>query len=141
GPLCVLSCFDLHLEEPYLSHRIDELGVSRLLDHPKLERFVDHGRTDAGLYWRLTELPPGRDASTLRPRSGLPPPDLDTVLAAFADFAEGLDAAHGLTQGGMPLGLVHGWINPSTLLLGEDGVGRVVDWGLSGLVRGSDDRS
>jgi serine/threonine protein kinase len=134
GTRCALACFAPNPDDPHLEMRFDELGVTRLLSHPNLERVVDRGGGD-GRYWHLTERPPGPTARALRPRGPGSPRELDVILAAFADFAEGLHAAHTLVHDGAVVALCHRWLTPGELLLGADGVGRVVDWGLMDMIR------
>ncbi len=133
GPRCALACFALDRGDPHVEMGFDELGIARLLSHPKLERVVDRGGGD-GLYWHLTERPPGPTAHALRPRRPGLPRDLEVILAAFADFAEGLHAAHALVHDGVALALCHRRLTPGALLLGADGVGRVVDWSLMEMI-------
>jgi len=134
GPRCALACFAPDRADPFFPMRFDELGVARLLAHPNLERVVDRGGGD-GIYWHLTERPAGPTARALHPRRPFELPDLDVVLAAFADFAEGLHAAHTLVHRGIVLELCHRTLTEDALLLGADGVGRVVDWGLTEMIR------
>jgi serine/threonine-protein kinase len=57
---------------------------------------------------------------------------VDVVLQIALDACAGLDAAHELTSDqGVALGMVHRDVAPQNILIGEDGVGRVTDFGIA----------
>ncbi len=102
------------------------------LDHPNLARvrdvvirgdevrvvsdFVD------GVRW--TELAPAT-ASTAS--AGTRPPPLETALRVFVDALSGLSALNNLRDAKrQPLKLVHGGLTPDCLIVGSDGVARVI---------------
>jgi serine/threonine protein kinase len=59
----------------------------------------------------------------------LPP---GVVLRIVLDAARGLDAAHRLTdERGQPLGIVHRDISPQNILVGINGMGAIVDFGVA----------
>src|SRR5262249_10537451 len=54
------------------------------------------------------------------------------VAAIVSDALEGLHAAHEATnEGGEPLGLVHRDVSPQNILVGRDGIARVLDFGVA----------
>lgn len=54
------------------------------------------------------------------------------ALRVVLDVAAGLDAAHrALDEAGRPLGLIHRDVTPSNVLVGEDGVARLTDFGIA----------
>ncbi len=62
---------------------------------------------------------------------GLPRPGWQEVLAVYLDAARGLAAAHAK-------GVVHRDVKPSNILRGDDGRGRVADFGIASALAGED---
>jgi serine/threonine-protein kinase len=64
-------------------------------------------------------------------KTGTPVP-VPIVVTVLADVLHGLHAAHEATgEDGAPLGLVHRDVSPQNILVGADGVTRVVDFGIA----------
>jgi serine/threonine-protein kinase len=62
---------------------------------------------------------------------------IGVALRIAADAAEGLAAVHELADDrGRPLGLAHGDVSPDNVLVGTDGVARLIDFGLARTVGG-----
>ncbi len=90
------------------------------LAHPNVVAIHDAGERGGGMYLTM-ELVAGRSlAAWLAERARRP----DEVLAAIADAARGLAAAH-------RAGLVHRDVKPSNILVGDDGRTRIADFGLA----------
>jgi serine/threonine-protein kinase len=54
------------------------------------------------------------------------------VQAIFINVLEGLDAAHEATdEAGRPLGIIHRDVSPQNIIVGTDGVARVLDFGVA----------
>ncbi len=116
--------------------RLDEARLLLRLRHHNQGRVLEIAH-EREISWLLAEYPRGETLHGIQARveRGAPPPSPEVILAAFADFAEGLHAAHVTTDGaGVPLGLHHGHLVPDALLITLDGRGKVVDWGLDGLI-------
>jgi serine/threonine-protein kinase len=63
--------------------------------------------------------------------SKLPPP-LPVISAIVCGLLQGLQAAHDATsERGEPLGIVHRDVSPQNVLVGADGVARVIDFGVA----------
>ena len=138
-PEHALACFavDPLADEGWFAIAFDEARIFMRLDHQNLGRVIAI-EAEGPIWWHLSERPRGvtLDRLLARVRYGAPRPPIDVIAAAFADFAAGLHAAHGKRDDDdRPLGFRYAGLRPSSLLLGLDGVGRVVDWGLAGLVR------
>ncbi|APR75050.1 serine/threonine protein kinase [Minicystis rosea] len=131
-PRAALACI-AHMPSAWVDLAVDEARLVTHLAHPRLARVLDIGCAD-GFIWHLEERPAGATLAELSARTPGVAPDLDACLAAFAAFAEGLDAAHRWTNGGdVALGLRHGRLGPTSLLIGQTGSGVVVDWELAAL--------
>lgn len=104
----------------------DEARLSSRLDHPNLCRLFEYGRDGAYAYL-VYEFVEGTDlARRIReckdtPRKGL---ELEEALRVLGDVARGLEYAH-------KLAVVHRDLKPANILLGEDGVSKVTDFGLA----------
>lgn len=104
-----------------------EAGVNARLVHPNVSRVLELGEVN-GVFFFTQAFIEGRDCSKLG--------EVSVPLAAriVADAARGLDAAHQATDAsGRALGLVHGDVSPKNLLVGADGVTRLIDFGLATL--------
>jgi serine/threonine protein kinase len=128
-----VACFDAKTvgHDQFFAMRFDEAGIYTRLRHPRLARVLELGHDEEG-YWYLSEYPAGVTlARRLREAPRVPLPGLDIVRTVFADVAEGLHHAHTVPgDDGAPFGWVYRSLTPHAILLGEDGRGTVVDWGL-----------
>jgi serine/threonine-protein kinase len=145
GPRCAVACFELPDDyDAFFAARFDDLRIlTRLVRHPAVARVLELGQED-DLCWHLAAYPPGKTLRDVEAqvRYGAAAPGLDVVVAAFADFADGLHAAHThTTQAGVRLGWCYRTLRPEVLLLTHEGRGVVVDWGLSELVDAHRSRS
>lgn len=120
----------------------DAEAVGRFLEEAKVAARVHHanvvsihqvGTDEDGLfivqdYVEGDTLEALVDAATMR-RERLPPP---VVLRIAIDALSGLEAVHAATDvEGRPLGILHRDISPSNVLVGRDGVARLVDFGIA----------
>lgn len=136
-PSCAVACFAVDGDHPVFERCFDEARVATRLRHRNLGRLLDLGR-DGEIWWHLCEYSGGETLHGIltKIRYGAAPPSLDVVVAAFADFAEGLHAAHTDTDDdGRALGWCYGDLSPAALFLSLEGTGKIIDWGLRGLVR------
>jgi serine/threonine-protein kinase len=139
GPEHALACFAVEplADEGWFAIAFDEARIYTRLAHPNIGPVIAM-EAEGPIWWHLCEHPRGETVEGIlaRVRYGAPRPSIDLIAAAFADFAAGLDAAHAhRDEDNRLLGFRYAELRPSSLLLGLDGVGRVVDWGLSSLVR------
>jgi serine/threonine protein kinase len=125
-------------QDPLFAMMFGEARVATRLWHPRLARVLELDHDDAG-YWCLSEYPAGVTLARYlheTSRRGLSAA-LDVIVRLFADVAEGLHHAHTDTgDDGAPFGWAYRSLTPSALLLGDDGRGTVVDWGLDELRTG-----
>ena len=111
---------------------LDEARIASRIRHPNVAEILDLGEQDEVLYL-VMEWVDGEALSALRNearrRGGFPLPN---ALRIVADACAGLHAAHELEDDdGRPLGLVHRDISPQNVLVGYDGVVRLVDFGVA----------
>jgi serine/threonine-protein kinase len=99
------------------------------LSHPNLVTIYDFGRTAAGDYLAM-ELVRG---ATLRRFLGMVGPlPAEAAVAILSQALQGLQAAHELRDDdGQPLGLVHRDLTPRNLMVGFDGLVKVLDFGVA----------
>jgi len=108
---------------------LDEAKATGKLNHPNVVAIYDIGQHE-NLYYIVMELLGGGSVADLLTAQGaLPWRDACRIAS---DAAAGLAAAHAA-------GLLHRDIKPENLMLGHDGVVKVVDFGLSKLVDSAHD--
>lgn len=110
--------------DPHMADRFRrEMRAAGKLNHPNLVRATD-ARVAGGVPYLVTDYVPGTNLAHLVSRDGPLPPVRACELVRQA--ALGLHHAH-------EHGLVHRDVKPSNLLLGTDGIVRVLDLGLARL--------
>ena len=120
-------------EESFRTMFLDEARVAGLISHPNVVGVIDYGEDDQGPYLVMDYVRGVSVAEligrTVSHRRQLP---LQVCLRIAMEAAEGLHAAHELSDAtGERLGVVHRDVSPQNLLLGRDGVCRVVDFGIA----------
>lgn len=120
-------CADHDLVERFL----DEARVAAPLHHPNAAAVVDVGLDGAQPYM-VMEYVEGDTLHAVQRTAislgrGVP---LGVALRVVLDALSGLDAAHALrTPDGDALGIIHRDVRPQNVLVGVDGVARLVDFG------------
>jgi eukaryotic-like serine/threonine-protein kinase len=123
-----------HAKEPeFVSMFLDEARLAARIRHPNVVPTLDVVATDGELFL-VMEYVQGESLARLlrasRQRKESAPTRV--VAAIVADVLHGLHAAHEATsEKGEPLGLVHRDVSPHNILVGADGVARVVDFGVA----------
>jgi len=120
-------------EPDFVAMFLDEARLAARIRHPNVVPTLDVVATDGELFL-VMEFVQGESLSRLmrasRQRKENPPPRV--IAAIMADVLHGLHAAHEATsEKGEPLGLVHRDVSPHNVLVGADGVARVVDFGVA----------
>jgi serine/threonine-protein kinase len=112
---------------------LDEARISSGIDHANVARVLDLGEQHGVLYIAMEWVDGdalGKLQRTLA-RSGIPFPQA-VILRIIADACAGLHAAHELRgRDGQPLGIVHRDVSPQNVLVGSDGVAKVIDFGVA----------
>lgn len=112
---------------------LDEARVQVQLDHPAVLPVHDLGRLDAGYYLAMDYVA-GRDLRALVDRSRARRTPLPVPLATHVAWrvADALDHAHRRRGAdGAELRIVHRDVSPANVLLGFDGVARIIDFGIA----------
>ncbi len=112
---------------------LDEARLVARIDHPNIAKTLDVARSDAELFIVMEYLV-GAPLSALmrehRARDQRVP--VDVAVAIVLDALRGLEAAHETTDvQGIPLRVVHRDVSPANLLVGTDGMTRVLDFGIA----------
>lgn len=116
-------------EEAFVQMLLDEARIAARLHHPNVVPIVDLGE-QAGFHYVVMEYVEGFALSAVLRKSAERPPRL--LIPLILDALSGLHAAHSLTdEDGRPLNLVHRDVSPQNILVGSDGVARVIDFGIA----------
>jgi serine/threonine-protein kinase len=109
-----------------------EAALASRIRHPNVVEILDLGE-DAGALFLVMEWIHGEPLSTVisraAKRGGMP---LGIAIRIGAQVCAGLHAAHELTdEEGKPLGLVHRDVSPQNVLVGFNGLVKLVDFGIA----------
>ncbi|HJK93433.1 MAG TPA: serine/threonine-protein kinase [Polyangiaceae bacterium LLY-WYZ-15_(1-7)] len=124
-------------EDTFRKMFLDEVRIASRLTHPNVAGVIDFGE-DEGIAWCTMDFVVGEALAGVlerihAPEAPLPLERFDFVAARIvADAAEGLHAAHELRDDDdQPLHVVHRDVSPQNILVGFDGVTRIVDFGVA----------
>ncbi len=116
----------------FVSMFIDEAKLAARIRHPNVVQTLDVVATDGELFV-VMDYVPGESLSRLWRACGkdrLIP--LSIASAIVCGVLHGLHAAHEATdETGAPLGLVHRDVSPQNIMVGVDGVARLLDFGIA----------
>src|SRR5262245_36094776 len=135
GPHCALKqLLGRHAEKPAVVRRFSrEAVVTSMLEHENVARVLDAG-LDEGLAWIAVELVDGETIAEIMRRAiqigrWIPQPIVAAILLAMC---EGLDYVHDARgPDGEPLELVHRDLSPRNVMVGFNGVLKIIDFGVA----------
>ena len=108
---------------------LNEAGVAARLVHPNVARVLELGEASGAFFFTM-EFVDGSDLSAL---GTLP---LELAVRVVADAGRALHAGHTAKDtSGRSLGIMHADVSPKNLLVGLDGVTRLIDFGMARLAR------
>ena len=105
-----------------------ERDILARLEHPAIARVLDGGTTEDGASYVVMEHVEGRPIDLHCAERRL---DVDAILTLFCHAARGVEAAHQQL-------VIHRDIKPSNLLVTDDGMPKLVDFGISELLTDED---
>jgi serine/threonine-protein kinase len=111
---------------------VDEARIAARIEHPNVVGTLDVVAENGELFLAM-EYVEGESLATLAALAagnGERAP-LRVVISIICDALGGLHAAHETRQGGESMHLVHRDVSPQNILVGTDGVARVVDFGVA----------
>lgn len=116
---------------------LDEVRVTSRIEHPFVVRVLDCGVGRSEAWYTMPYVLGLSLREVIRGALRLPEGDLKqafpgVVIRCVIQAAEGLHAAHELRDDhGHPLGVVHRDVGPHNLMVGADGITRVLDFGIA----------
>jgi serine/threonine protein kinase len=124
---------ELAAEKEFVGMLVDEARVASQIRHTNVVDTLDLVVTD-GAFSLVLEYVEGDSLSRLlkRARDIEEPVPRRIALAIMYGVLRGLEAAHeARSEDGQPLGIVHRDVSPQNVLLGVDGIPRVIDFGVA----------
>jgi serine/threonine-protein kinase len=130
--LVAIKIIHSHLAENrvFVDMLLDEAQVASNIHHPNVVGIIDVG----AIRGRNFVVMPYIEGGTLSELVRRQPRHLPMALVArvLIEALHGLHAAHSLVDAqGQPLGLVHRDVSPGNILVGMDGITRVIDFGVA----------
>jgi serine/threonine-protein kinase len=117
----------------FVSMFLDEARLAARIQHPNVVSVLDVVASDGELFL-VMEYVHGEGLSKLLKRArarGIPVPQ-DIAIHILIDVLYGLHAAHeARNERGDPLDIVHRDVSPQNVIVGVDGVARVLDFGIA----------
>ncbi len=120
-------------EESFVSQFLDEARLVARLNHPNIISIYEVGRWH-GTYFLVMEYVRGLDLATLRTAAADDGVALSATVAAriIREAGAGLNHAHvAADEHGAPLTIVHRDVTPRNIMVREDGLVKVLDFGIA----------
>jgi serine/threonine protein kinase len=124
---------ELAAQPDFVEQFLDEARVAATLNHPNVVSIYEVGHWNDA-YFIAMEYIRGRNLSQLLRKAQEHQETVPATVAAriVRDAALGLDHAHrAVDQNGAPLSIVHRDVSPQNIMVRDDGVTKVVDFGIA----------
>lgn len=122
-------------EDEHIRHMfLHEASLASRLSHPNVVHVHEHGDDPSYGAFIVMEYVHGADLANVLKAASKRKHRIDArvVVRLMVDLCRGLHAAHTLSSDdGEPLNLVHRDVSPHNLLIGDDGVARLTDFGIA----------
>ena len=120
-------------EEPRFEDMfLDEARLAAQVSHPNVVQVFDSGRERDTLYIAMEYVSGQAFSLLLRKMDKKHPRRVEVITSILEQAARGLHAAHiAKNYDGEPLEIVHRDVSPQNVLVGYDGVARIVDFGVA----------
>ncbi len=117
----------------FVSMFLDEARLAARIQHPNVVPTLDVVATEAEIFLVMDYVQGESLARLLRSiRAMMTQADTHVIATVMAGVLQGLHAAHeAKSEQGEPLGIVHRDVSPQNILVGVDGVPRVLDFGVA----------
>ncbi|MBZ0235194.1 MAG: serine/threonine protein kinase, partial [Deltaproteobacteria bacterium] len=123
----------LSADADFVKSFVREARLAAQLRHTNIAQVYDLGKVD-GAYYIAMELVAGRDLREILRQAHhvCGPPPVSVAINLLFQVCDALDYAHTFKdEQGRPLGLVHRDISPANIIVGEDGIAKIVDFGVA----------
>ncbi|MCA9677148.1 MAG: serine/threonine protein kinase, partial [Myxococcales bacterium] len=133
-PVALKRLLDQYVgDQEFVRSFIREARLASRLNHVNIAQTYDLGRVDQ-TYYIAMELIDGTDLRHVLRHAAhsVGPLPVPLVLSVLIQTCDALDYAHTFKdETGRPLGIVHRDISPSNLIVGRDGVVKIIDFGIA----------
>jgi len=120
-------------DRSFIDMFLDEARLAARIHHPNAVAVYDVGEDD-GIYYLAMDYVNGETLAHTIARAWKQKPPFPVELAVHVaeSVCEALHAAHELTDAkGDPLGVVHRDVSPQNIMIGYDGIARIMDFGVA----------
>jgi serine/threonine-protein kinase len=119
-------------DREFVSMFIDEARLAARIRHPNVVQTLDVVATEGEVFLVLEYVQGESLSQLLRATRQVGPMPVPIACAIVCGVLNGLHAAHEATDTqGQPLGIVHCDVSPQNVLVGVDGIARVLDFGIA----------
>jgi len=121
-------------DEEFVRMFLHEARLAAQIRSAHVVQTLDLGRDGAGNPYLVMDLVVGASVARIMDGAARLPMDVpaDVAVSILIDACRGLHDAHEATaRDGSPLGIVHRDVSPQNILVGEDGIARVADFGIA----------
>ena len=124
---------DIAMDPEFVAMFLDEARLTSRVEHPNVVATLDVV-AEGGEVFLVMEYVRGDSLAHLirASRHAHEPVPLPIALNVLCGALTGLHAAHeAVGEGGAPLGIIHRDVSPQNILVGEDGITRITDFGIA----------